>query len=187
MTDQLTSYASAYRQSQTDAHRIADGLTDEQFNWKPSPKSWSVGECIVHLNTIAKGYLPAFEDAASREAPRASGPFTYGFVARKFTDAVRPGSRAIPTGGPMKPPATTGTQSAIDKARAMASFDGYTDRLVAVCEAADGLDLAAIKVRSPFLKLMKLPLGAFLDAMGLHAIRHVMQAERVTQEAGFPS
>ncbi len=187
MTDQLTSYAAAYRQAQTDAHRIADGLSDAQFNWKPNPKSWSVGECFVHLNTMAKGYAPVFESAVTQGGPRASGPFAYGFVARKFIDAVRPGSRAIPTGGPMKPPATTGTQSNIDKTRAMASFDTYTDRLASACEEADGLDLAAIKVRSPFLKIMKLPLGAWLEAMGLHAIRHVMQAERVTQEARFPA
>ena len=69
----------------------------------------------------------------------------------------------------------------------MASFDAYTERFIAVCEAADGLDLARIKVRSPFLKLLRLPLGAFLDAMGLHAIRHVQQAERVTQHPAFPA
>ena len=185
MSPQLQSYADAYRQSQADLHRIADGLSHEQFNWKPGPKSWSVGECVVHLNTMAKGYLPPMREALADDPPRADGPFTYGFIARKFTDAVRPGSRPIPTAGAMDPTKKVDA-SGVDKARALAAFDGYTEDFVNVCREADGLDLARIKVRSPFLRLLRLPLGAFLDALGLHAIRHVAQAERVTQAPGFP-
>ena len=191
MTPQLTEYADAYREAQRLVHTVADGLSDEAFNWKPGAKSWSVGECVVHLNKMAKGYFPVFEpaiEAAERAGePRAEGPFTYGFVARKFTDAVRPGSRPIPTGGGMKPPAAEGGRSQIDKARALDRFDADIDRYVALVERADGLDLERIKVRSPFLPLLKLPLGGMLDALGLHAIRHAQQAERVTQQPGFPS
>ncbi|MEL6614634.1 MAG: DinB family protein [Bacteroidota bacterium] len=186
MTDLLSSYAAHYDASRSDLHRIADGLSDEAFNWKPSPRSWSVGECVVHLNTIAKGYLPELERLASADAPRGDAPFRYGWLAGRFIGAVSPGSRAIPTGGPMKPPKTSGERSEIDQARALSSFDGYTDRYLAVCDDASGLDLQAIQMRSPFLKLMKLPLGAFIEALGLHAVRHVQQAERVTQRPGFP-
>ena len=186
MSPQLQTYADAFRQSQEDLHLIADGLTHEQFNWKPNAKSWSVGECVVHLNTIAKGYLPAMQEAVTEDPPRAPGPFTYGFVARMFTNAVRPGSRPIPTAGAMDPTKKVGA-SGVDKSRALASFDEYTDGYLAVCREAEGVDLASVKIRSPFMKLMRLPVGAFLDAMGLHAIRHVQQAERVTQAPGFPA
>lgn len=186
MTDLLKSYAAHYDTARADLHRIADGLSDDAFNWKPSAKSWSVGECVVHLNTIAKGYLPDLERLASGDAPRGEGPFRYGFLAGQFINAVRPGSRPIPTVGAMKPPKASGARSEIDKERAMTSFDSYSDRLVAVCHDASGLDLGAIKMRSPFLKLMKLPLGAFIEALGLHAMRHVNQAERVTQQTDFP-
>ena len=136
---------------------------------------------------MAKGYLPEFEAVAQLDGPRAEGPFRYGFIARKFTDAVRPGSRPIPTGGPMKPPPTSGQRSDIDKTRALDRFDADVDRYVATIEASDGLDLARISVRSPFLKFLKLPAGAFLDALGHHAVRHAQQAQRVTQQPGFPA
>ena len=187
MQPQVTQYAAHYREAQAHAHRVADGLSDEQFNWKPSAKEWSVGECLVHLNTMGKGYLPVLEDALARDAPRATGPFRYGFVSRRFIEAVRPGSRPMPTAGAMKPPKASGGRSEIDKARALASFDGYTDRFVEACHRADGLDIASIKVASPFLRIMRLPLGAFLEALGLHAMRHVGQAERVTARPGFPA
>lgn len=186
MSPQLKTYADAFRTAHAHVHRVADGLSDEPFNWKPSAKVWSVGECVVHLNAIAKGYLPEMEKAL-RDAPKGEGPFRYGFVSRRFIAAVTPGSRPIPTGGGMKPPKASGGRSALDKARAMDSFDAYTDRFVALCEAADGVDLAGVKVRSPFLPLMKLPLGAFIEALGLHAQRHAQQAERVTAQPGFPA
>ncbi|MEM6328401.1 MAG: DinB family protein [Bacteroidota bacterium] len=186
MSPQLQTYADHFRQSQSDAHRISDPLTEAQFNWKPSTKEWSVGECIVHLNIIAKAYLPVFEAQVEQGGPRGTGPYTYGFVSRMFTHSVRPGGRPMPTGGPMNP-STGGARSDLDKTRAMASLDESTERYIAVCAALDGLDYSAITVRSPFLKLMKLPIGAFVDAMGQHSLRHIQQAERVTQQAGFPA
>lgn len=185
MTPQLQTYADQFRLAQSEAHRIADGLTDEQFNWKPSEKEWSVGECLMHLNMIAKAYVPRFREATASGVPAGEGPYTYGLVTRLFTNAVRPGGRAMPTASAMNP-STGAARSDLDKARALTSMDRYTEEYVAVCDAMDGLDYSAIKVRSPFLALLKLPLGGFVDAMGLHALRHVQQAERVTQRSGFP-
>jgi hypothetical protein len=176
-----------YANAQSLAHAVADALTDEAFNWKPDAKRWSVGECFLHLNTMAKGYLPVLEAAVAADGPRADGPYRYGWVSRRFIAAVRPGSRPMPTGGAMKPPAAHGGRSAVDKARALDGFDAYTERFVGVVRASDGLDLARIRVASPFLPLLRLPLGAFLEALGLHNVRHMQQAERVTQAPGFPA
>lgn len=185
MSPQLQEYADHFRQAQADAHRVADGLTDEQFNWKPSEKGWSVAECIAHLNVVAEAYLPVFQAKISEGGPSGNGPYTYGFVSRMFTNAVRPGSRPIPTGNPMNPN-KGGQRSGFDKESTLATLDRTTDEYVAVCEALEGMDYSAMKVRSPFLSLMRLPIGAFVDAMGLHAIRHAQQAERVTQSPEFP-
>lgn len=187
--DQLQTYAAAYRQAQQEAHRVADPLSETQFNWKPSAKAWSVGECMAHLNTVAAGYVPALEEAVvADDAPRGTPPFRYGWISRLFIRSVRPGGRAIPTATSMKPPEPSkADRSQIEKGRAMDGLDAWTDRYVAVIERAEGLDLARIKVRSPFMRLMRLPVGAFLDALGQHALRHVRQAERVTQHAGFPA
>ena len=38
-------------------------------------------------------------------------------------------------------------------------------------------------MRSPVLPLLKLPVGALLEAMGLHSLRHVLQAERAVAGA----
>ena len=86
----------------------------------------------------------------------------------------------------MKPPPSDGARSAIDKASALARLDRTTDALVDVVDAAAGRDLAAVRVASPFLRLMKLPVGALVEALSLHALRHTDQAERVAAAPGFP-
>lgn len=175
----MTDLRTPYIESRERLHALLDGLPDEVFNAKPSAKGWSAGECVVHLNKIAKGYLPLMEEAvADPSAPRAEGPFRYGWVSRRFIASVTPGSRNLPTAGSMKPPASDGLRSDVDRQRAVARFDADIDRYLAVIDRADGLDLARIKLASPFLSILKLPLGALLDAMGQHSLRHVLQAER---------
>ncbi|HIG73139.1 MAG TPA: DinB family protein [Bacteroidetes bacterium] len=186
MSPQLQTYADQYRQSQEEAHRVVAGLTPAQFNWKPSPSEWSVGECLEHLNVIARSYVPAFERAASAEAPRGSGPYSYGMLAKLFIRSVRPGSRPLPT-APAMNPSEKGMASTLDPQRVLVEFDAMTERYVSACAQMEGLDYSAVKVRSPFLALLRLPLGAMVDAMGLHALRHVQQAQRVTQREGFPT
>lgn len=183
MSPQLQAIADTYAEARQRLHALLDEIDDEAFNQKPSAKGWSVGECVVHLNTISKAYLPALEAALSPDAPRAAGPFLWGWVSRRFIEAVRPGSRPLPTASTMKPPETSGLRSDIDRARAVSRFDADTDRWLALCERADGVDLERVKMASPFLKILRLPVGAMLEAMGLHALRHVQQAERAAKTA----
>ena len=187
MSPFLQSVADSFTEAQNRLHALLDAVDDDTFNQKPSAKGWSAAECVVHLNKIAKGYLPVMEEAVGRGGPRGEGPYTWGFVARRFVDAVRPGSRPIPTAGAMKPPAVTGLRSDIDRERVVARFDADVERWLALCESCGDLDLSQIKIRSPFLPLMKLPLGAFLEAMGVHAVRHVGQAERAAGVASSAS
>src|SRR4030095_3234946 len=37
-------------------------LTAEQLNWKPSPESWSVGQCLDHLITTNRSYFRGFDE-----------------------------------------------------------------------------------------------------------------------------
>ena len=178
MSPQLQTYADTYAEARDRLHALVGAVDDEAFNRKPSAKGWSAGECVVHLNKTSKAYLPRLEAALGPDAPRGVGPFAWGWVSRRLIEGVRPGSRPLPTGGGMKPPPADGLRSAVDRERAVARFDADTERWVALCERADGVDLPRVKVRSPFLPVVRLPAGAFLEAMGLHALRHVGQAER---------
>ena len=183
MDPQLQATAALFHEARDRLVALVDGMPDETFNRKPGPKAWSVGECIVHLNTTSKGYLPVLAAAAARTGPRGTGPFRYGFVARRFIDALRPGSRPLPTVPSMRPAPAPGPRSDVDRHRALARFHADTERFLDVLEEADGLDLARVKVRSPFVPIFRISLGAYFEALGHHAVRHVAQAERAAEAA----
>jgi len=186
MHPQLKAYIDVFEQSRRDAHRVAEGLTESQFNWKSSPRTWSVGECLEHLNIIAESYVPLMEAALQNAEPSRSDLFRYGWLSRRFINAVRPGGRRVKTSADLNPSSTEAPSSDLEKTGCLSTFDNWTARFVDIARKSDGLDIARLKITSPFLRLLRLPVGAFLEALGLHALRHVQQAEQVVRSGGFP-
>lgn len=185
-TDQLVNYRRAFVASAERARSLVDPMSEDQFNWKPNPDSWSVAECIDHLNRVARGYVPAMSSKL-READRgASGPFRYGWLSRKFIESLSPGSRPLKTAGAMKPIDSRTDSSQLPKQETLGEFLALTDDFVQIVDEAKGVDLASVKMRSPFLRLLRLPIGAFIEALGQHAHRHLDQADRVVRLPGFP-
>lgn len=184
----LDRYAAAFEASRDRVHALADGLSDAAFNWKQLPGAWSIGECLVHLHVIAVAYEPYFAEAfaTAPARPVRPAPLRPGLLGALFVASVRPGSPRIPTFPAMKPPPTDGQRSHIDRREALAAFDADTDALVHAVEQARATDAGRVRVREPFLPQVRLPLVAFLDGLGQHALRHTAQAERVATAPGFP-
>ncbi|MGB3542977.1 DinB family protein [Rubrivirga sp.] len=186
MPSPVHAYAEVHTASQTRAHALIDDMSEATFNRRPAPQSWSVAECIVHLNIVADAYLPVLEGAVARADRRADGPFEYGFVAGRMRSGVVPGGPGLKTGKRLDP-SLRAPESSHEIGPTMTVFDAAVERYISVCDAADGLDLALTKVRYPFMRLIRLPLGAFLDITGQHALRHIDQAERAASTPGVPS
>jgi hypothetical protein len=190
LSPQLRQYRDTFLVAQAQAHRLATPLSHDRINWKPDARTWSVAECLQHLNIVAEGYLPAMEEAAADpDAPRGTAPFRYGLLGRLFVWLMRPDGFKMPTIPSMAPPKTTGTQSHLDEEAVLAAFDAQTERFVALIDTAHerGLDLRRTTVVEPYLPLFRLALGALVEALGQHAVRHVAQAERVTDDLRFPA
>jgi hypothetical protein len=66
---------------------LVDGLSDAQMLWRPSPSSWSIAECLDHLNRTLALYTGQLRIAFERErqnAPLAPSSFRVGFIASKM-------------------------------------------------------------------------------------------------------
>ncbi|MEM0962242.1 MAG: DinB family protein [Bacteroidota bacterium] len=182
MPTQAQDYANLHIQSQARIHALADGAAGGALVVRPAPGAWSAAECVEHLNRVAEGYLGVIEPAVAADARRAEGPFAYGFVMRKMISGMEGSGPALKTPQALNPAAKGGAPD-LDPAAALVAFDGYVARYIAACRRAEGLDLRRIKVRYPFGPLLRLPLGAALQLSGLHALRHVAQAERAVAHA----
>ena len=172
------------------ARSLFGPLSAYQANWKPAHDRWSVAECFRHLNETGSRYAEAIRDAAERgwsEEKTGTGPFEYGWVGRAFVRAVTPGSRPMKTWGSMKPPAAPPDVSELDAEAEVRRFTDARRSLMETCAQADGLDLAAVKMRSPVLPILRLPVIAFLDATAAHDARHLEQAAQVTHHPDFPA
>src|SRR5260370_39175448 len=72
------------------------GLTEAQFNWRPSPEQWSIEECLSHLTMVGQAELFAIEaaiDAAKARGVTGGGSFDYPvwerFILRETEPPVR--------------------------------------------------------------------------------------------------
>ena len=62
LTEAERDYASKYLQeTRDDLLKKVKGLTDEQLNFKATPESWSIAECVEHI-AISEGNLFAFAE-----------------------------------------------------------------------------------------------------------------------------
>ncbi len=181
--------AAVFRAGRDRIHALADGLSEAQLNWKPSHREWSIAECVAHLNILAAQYLPALQRAVEAAPPCPDRPrrVRLGLLGGLFVRAVRPGSRPVRTAPSMRPPASGALASRLNAEALLATFDTDTDAYLALCAAAtDHVDAGRVRVASPFLRALRLPLAAFLDGLGQHVLRHAGQMERVVLSGGFP-
>ena len=162
-----------------DGEAVASGLSDEQLNWHPAEGSWSIAECLQHLNVGVTKTLPAFDRAITAGRSKrqlAPGPFRYGWFSRMMVASMEP-----PPKFRMKAPrilriASGGTYRGADVLREFAAVrDGLAERV----RQADGLDLAHVKTISPVNRLLRMPLGAYFDFILAHDRRHLWQARLV--------
>ena len=186
LTSELQDRQRQFTEAKETARALTAGLTNEQFNWRPEPGSWSIAECLDHLNATGSKLLPGMDAAIERARKRgkaASGPFSYGWFDNWFIRGTGP----MPENSKgMKSPKqyAPGADQPIE--RVLPAFLELQDQLIQRLHAANGLDLARIKISSPILRLLRISLGAWFAATAGHQERHLNQARRVREHPGFP-
>lgn len=168
---------------------VTHGLSGAQFNWKPEPARWSIAECVNHLNIANGGDLAPLESAITEGRAKkrmGDGPFTYGFLSKKFIATMEPGGRRK-----IKAPKLYVPPPQADKDATIAEYRRIAAELRRLAKSADGLHLARIKTTMPALlpalrPFIKMPLGARLHLITAHDRRHLAQAEQVRYHPEFP-
>jgi len=179
MTPELASMLDQIEAIKREGQAVTAGLRDDQLNWHPAKDSWSIAECLQHLNVGVTKTLPAFDRAIAEGRSKnqlAPGPFRYGWFSRMMVASMEP-----PPKFRMKSPrlirvSLGGTYRGADL---LPQFAAVRDQLAERVRQADGLDLAHVRTISPVNRLLRMPLGAYFDFIIAHDRRHLWQARNV--------
>lgn len=162
---------------------LTAGLSRRQFNHKPTPDRWSVGQCIDHVAVSMGIYLEPMEPTIEEAELRGGEPYGRGtFMGRLLVGALRkPGGRY------KAPRRFQPASSDLDPDPVRREYERQTGRMQRALERADGLDLGRVKMPWPVFGLIKITLAQAFELQALHTTRHLDQAERVTRSDGFPA
>lgn len=162
---------------------LTASLSESALNWQPTPKSWSIGQCLDHLVIMNRMYAKALPQAVahnrdqlrSRQTPmQASGWFTATFL--RYEEP--PPKIKLPAPGKISPPSKL-TAAVVDE------FQGLNLQLVAFMRQWGETDLGELRVKDPLFPI-HLTADTQLLVIAAHNRRHIWQAEQVKKRAGFP-
>lgn len=153
-------------------------LSADELNFKKSANSWSILECIEHLNLYGDFYLSEIEkQILAGKSKRSSGIFKSGLIGNYFANAmlVKPNGKIKKMKSPKDKNPCNSKLTIITVDRFLKQQD-YLERLLK--EARD-IDLTKVKTSISLTKFIKLRLGDTFRFLVYHIERHVLQAERV--------
>ena len=184
---ELEAYRDQFRAARIEANRLCAGLNSAQANWRPGVERWSVAECLIHLTVSARIYCALIRPVVAQAHARGllgTGPFRYGIISRWLLRSVEPPVRGrTKTPRRFQPP--DGVVHGI--ANTLAEFVAVGVEWEECLNAANGLDLAQVRVPSPVVPWLRFRLGALFAGQAAHERRHLWQARRVLTASGFPS
>ena len=165
--------------------RVFGSLSAEQLNWKPSAERWSVAQCFDHLITTNIGYLPIVDDVLQgrkKSSVWQKLPVLPGFVGKMLIKSLDPSStRKIKAPKKFQP-----AQSDVP-ATIIEVFVAQQSQVIEKMKATANLDLERIVITSPVASFVTYSLMDAYRIIVVHERRHFQQAQRVTEESGFPT
>jgi hypothetical protein len=168
---------------ETGLDRLLEGLGEREFATPPAPGLWSASQCIEHLDLTGRALLPLWGAAISDGWSRAmfgDGPFRYNPLLRLWLRATEPPYRMKGrTTAPFYPADPRPMREVVE------SFLAMHRETLRYVESSVGLDLARVKVPSPFISRLQYPLGFSFEMLAAHERRHLWQAEQARKALGF--
>jgi hypothetical protein len=160
-------------------HTLVDTMDDATWRTRPASDSWSVAECVEHLNLTSRAYVPLLRDAL-RDG-RARGLTNPGSSSRLdlfgwlLVKSIEPPPRRR---NRMKTPQPFVPQSIEAKAGVVREYDELQKTLVGFLSEAEGLAISKIKIVSPFNSRIRYTVYSALRVIASHQRRHLWQAEQ---------
>lgn len=183
MSDRVTNITARLAEITREARDCFGSLVPAQLNWKPSEQSWSVGQCLEHLVKTNSEMLPVIDakiGGAHNSFWENWSPLT-GYFGRYLIKVMPADERKFKAPTPRIVPPSEIDADIVDR------FAEQQSIIIEKVVRLDALDWDRTVITSPFMGLMTYRLNDGVEILVEHERRHLRQARRVTEMAGFPS
>ncbi|WP_166920443.1 DinB family protein [Flavobacterium poyangense] len=153
--------------------------SNEVLNYRINSKSWSILECLEHLNLYGRFYLPEITGQIQKNNSKQEDYFKSGWLGNYFAKSMLPKEKLnkMKTFKSMNP-----INSKLDKV-VIDDFINQQIEMLELLNQARVVSLAKTKTAISISKGIRLKLGDTFRIVIYHNQRHIAQAERVLGEA----
>lgn len=136
---------------------------------------WSIAQCLEHLNTYGRYYLPVIKKALENQ-PQQEGSllFKSSYLGAYFTQLIEPreNMRKLKAAKKHTPPINLNPYVVV------AEFIEQQEELLKLLKQSVRVDMNTIRIPISITKWIKLKLGDIFQFLIAHNQRHIMQAKR---------
>lgn len=149
------------------------------LNWRSTKESWSVLECIEHLNLYGDYYLPECERVMELSHHISDKNFKSGWLGNYFAQSMLPKEKLnkMKTFKDKNPINSQLTKSTLDR------FILQQQKTLDLLHIARNKNLGKIKTGISISKWIKLKLGDTFRVVIYHNDRHMVQIDNILQAA----
>lgn len=163
-------------------------LSEEQLHWQPNERSWSIAQCLAHLNAYYRYYTPVFRGKISNT--RFTEPTEY-FSSSPLGIAVY---RSVKLGKvknvKRKLKSTKDYNPLVNKSLSLENvvneYLEHIEDFKGLLKEGMGINLRKTKCPLSLRPVVKLNLGDAFIFTAYHNERHIEQMKGVAKAAGFP-
>lgn len=150
-------------------------LPIEKLNQKQNAESWSVLECIEHLNKYGDFYIPEIENQIEKSTHKKSETFKSGILGNYFAKSMLPKEKLnkMKTFKSMNPLNCSLNKSVLKK------FIYQQEQILKLLEKSKHTNLKRVKTSISIAKWIKLRLGDTFRVVIYHNLRHIDQAKKL--------
>jgi hypothetical protein len=174
-SDELLNELKKHVQNHIDFSKSLLEISEKILQHKPITTSWSVLECLEHLNLYGNFYLPEIQQKINTSKHKHHQKFKSGFLGHKFaTDMLPKANMKTMNTFKSKNPIHT----SLEKEKVVLQFIHQQEKMLKLLETASTKNLTKIKTAIT-LPLLKFRLGDTFRFVIYHNERHIVQAQKV--------
>lgn len=169
LLDELISTTQSHLNRAIELHE----MEDDTLNWKASQDSWSVLECLEHLNLYGDFYLPTIDKSISNCKYPPKGLFKSGILGNYFAKSMLPEGKR----NKMKTFKDKYPSGSMLKKNTIHKFIDQQQEMISLLNRAKSINISKAKTSITIASWLKLKLGDTFRFVINHNTRHMQQIE----------